>query len=50
VVEQDDEVHGDEDGQVIMIMVMMVIKVIKCSNLEKRNEKNKMGSRQRYIL
>jgi hypothetical protein len=50
VVEQDDEVHGDEDGQVIMIMVMMVIKVIKCSNLEKRNKKNKMGSRQRYIL
>jgi hypothetical protein len=29
------------------IMVEMIAMVIKCSGLEKKKEKNKMGSRQR---
>jgi hypothetical protein len=29
------------------IMVVMIAMVIKCSSLEKKKEKNKMGSRQR---
>ena len=33
----------------MMIMMMeMALEMIKCSGLEKKNEKNKMGSRQRY--
>jgi hypothetical protein len=39
VLEQD-EVHGDEDGHVMM--------VIKALNLEKKKEKE-IGLRQRYI-
>jgi hypothetical protein len=31
----------------IMMMVMIAMVVIKCSGLEKKKEKNKMGSRQR---
>jgi uncharacterized membrane protein YhaH (DUF805 family) len=30
----------------IMMMIMAMV-MIKCSSLEKKNEKNKMGSRQR---
>jgi hypothetical protein len=31
----------------IMMMVVIAIVVIKCSGLEKKKEKSKMGSRQR---
>jgi hypothetical protein len=33
--------------QTMMIVVVMIAMVIKCSGLEKKKEKNKMGSRQR---
>jgi hypothetical protein len=39
-VKELDEYHGDGGDQKMMI---------KCSNLEKKKEKNKMGSKQRYI-
>ena len=32
-----------------MIMMVMAMEMIKCSDLEKKKEKNKIGSRQRYI-
>ena len=35
------------DGTQVMEIAKKVL--IKCSNLEKKKEKNKMGSRQRYI-
>jgi hypothetical protein len=39
-VEELDECHGDGGDQKM---------VIKCFNLEKKKNKNKMGLRQRYI-
>ena len=36
--------------QIIKVMMMVEAMVmIKCLDLEKKKEKNKMGSRQRYI-
>jgi hypothetical protein len=37
-VKELDDGHGDGDGQKMMI---------KCTNLEKKKEKNKIGSKQR---
>ena len=34
--------------QVMMIMLVVMAMVIKCSGLEKKKEKNKIGSRQRW--
>jgi hypothetical protein len=33
--------------QLVMIMKVVMAMVIKCSDLEKKKEKNKMGSRQK---
>jgi hypothetical protein len=33
--------------QMVMIMKVVMAMMIKCSDLEKKKEKNKMGSRQR---
>jgi hypothetical protein len=33
----------------MIVMMVMAMEMIKCSGLKNKKEKNKMGSRQRYM-